>query len=87
MGQRRCAARQQLEDWVSKVATGRVGGPMFACGQIGRSNYEVRQSATECSSMGKESFQTSGCKNMWGLRWPEKLQASQESSLERPTGS
>ena len=32
--------------------------------------------------------QTSDWKHLWGLRWQwEKLPASQESSLERPTGS
>ena len=36
---------------------------------------------------GKESFKTSGCKNLWGLWWWEKLPVSQKSPLERPTGS
>ena len=36
---------------------------------------------------GKESFKTSGCKNLWGLRQWEKLPPSQDSLLERPTGS
>ena len=43
--------------------------------------------ATQGSSVGKGSLKTSDCKNLWGLRWPEKLPASQEGSLERPTGS
>ena len=43
--------------------------------------------ATQDSSMRKESFRTSGCKNLWGLRQWEILPSSQESSLERPTGS
>ena len=39
------------------------------------------------SSMGKESLKTYGFKNLWGFQQWEKLSASQESSLERPTGS
>ena len=35
----------------------------------------------------EESFKTSVCKNLWGLQQWEKLPVSQESSLERPTGS
>ena len=31
--------------------------------------------------------QTSGCKNLWELQLQEKLPASQESLLEKPTGS
>ena len=42
---------------------------------------------TQGSSMGKESFKTSGCKNLCGLHQQEKLRASQEHSLERPTES
>ena len=34
---------------------------------------------------GKLKPQTTGSKNLWGLLWQEKLQASQESLLERPT--
>ena len=55
-------------------------------------NQEEQQgSKTDCtiqgSSMGKESCKTSGCKNLWGLQWQEKLSASQENPLEGPTGS
>ena len=37
--------------------------------------------------MGKERLKTSGGKNLWVLRQWEKLPASHESSLERPTGT
>ena len=43
--------------------------------------------ATQDSSLGKASFKTYVCKNMWGFQGREKLLASQESSSERPTGS
>ena len=43
--------------------------------------------ATQDSGMGKESPKTCGCKNLWELQQWEKLLASQESLLERPTGS
>ena len=43
--------------------------------------------ATQGSSVGKESLKISGCKNLCGLQQWEKLPASQESSLERATGS
>ena len=43
--------------------------------------------ATQGSSAGKESLKTSCCNNLWGFQQWEKLPASQESSLERPTGS
>ena len=43
--------------------------------------------STQGSSVGKESLKISGYKNLWGLQWREKLPASQESLLERPTGS
>ena len=42
---------------------------------------------TQGSSKGKESLKTCGCKNLWVLYQREKLPASQESSLERSTGS
>ena len=42
--------------------------------------------ATQGSSVEKESLKNSGCENLWWLRQWEKLPASQESSLERPTG-
>ena len=42
---------------------------------------------TQGSSKGKISLKTSDCKNLWGLLWQKKLPVSQESSLERPTGS
>ena len=45
------------------------------------------ENATQGSSMGKESLKTSDCKNLLGLWQWENLLASQESSLERPTGS
>ena len=43
--------------------------------------------ATQGSSMEKESLKISDCKNLWVLWWQERLRASQESLLERPTGS
>ena len=48
---------------------------------------EQTDCATQGSSVGIQSLKTSGYKNLWGLGWQEKLPASQESSLERPTGS
>ena len=42
--------------------------------------------ATQCSSLGKRASK-SGCKNLWRLQQQEKLPASQESLLERSTGS
>ena len=50
--------------------------------QLGSRTYH----ATQGSRMGKESLKTSGYKNLWALRQQEDLPASQESSLERPTG-
>ena len=51
--------------------------------QVGRETDH----ATLGSSMRKESLKISDYKNLWGLRQQEKLPASQESSLERPTWS
>ena len=42
---------------------------------------------TQGSSAGKESFKTSGCKNLWGLWWQEKLPVSQKNLLEGTMGS
>ena len=42
---------------------------------------------TQGSNMGKESLKTSGCKILWGLWWRKKLPTSQESLLEKHTGS
>ena len=78
LGWRGCAARQQLEDQWSHI-----------CMQI---NWQEQLGSetdhtTQGSNMGKESLKTSGCKNLQGLQKWERLPASQESSLERPTGS
>ena len=71
-------ARQWVEDQMVPL-----------CMWINRENQLV--SETDCtiqgSSAGKESLKTSGCKNLWGLQWQEKLPASQDSLLEIPTGS
>ena len=48
---------------------------------------EQDRPATQGSSAGKETFKTSGCKNLWGLWQWEKLLVSQEGPLEGPTGS
>ena len=53
-----------------------------------RNNWGVRQTTQpRVPAQEKKSFKTSDYKNLWGLWWWEKLPASQESSLERPTGS
>ena len=52
--------------------------------QLGSETDHTAQS----SSVGeKKSLKTSDCKILWRLWWWEKLPASQESSLERSTGS
>ena len=43
--------------------------------------------ANQGSSEGKESLKSCGCKNLWGLWQQKKLPASQESLLEKPSGS
>ena len=70
------------------AAAGRLGGPTFTCGQTRRNNWGMRQTIQSRVPGREIRPQTSDCKHLWGLRrQQEKLPASQESSLERPTGS
>ena len=68
-----------------EMAAHRLGGPIFACRdeQLGSET----DCATQGSNMGKGSFKISDCKTLWRLRQQEKLPVSQESLLERHTGS
>ena len=71
-------ARQHLED--------RVVPPSWA-DKLGGTTGEWDRPTTQGSSREMKS-QTSDWKHLWGLRQQQaKLPASQESSLERPTGS
>ena len=72
---------QQYDSWQT--------GQSHICMQIKQEEQlgSKTEHVTQGSSVGKESLKTSGCKNLWGLKRQEKLQASQESLLERPTGS
>ena len=71
-------SRQQLAEWVVQI-----------CVQINQEEQlgSEKDQATQTPSAGGKSLKNSDCKNMQGLREWEKLPASQESSLERPTGS
>ena len=70
--------RRWLEDWVVPYShVDKPGGTM-----------EIETDhTTQGSSAAKERLGISGCKNLWGLWQHEKLLASQESLLGRPTGS
>ena len=91
--------RDRQPGWRGRAAWCRLAGQRGKCGswwirwthicvwinweeQLG----SKRDHTTQGSSAGKESLKTSDCKNLWGLRWWEKLLASQQSSLETPTG-
>ena len=78
---------QQLVDQGGRGGGWQTGWSHF-CKQI---NWEELGSEIDCatqgSTTGKESLKSSGCKNLWELQQQEKLPASQESLLERPTGS
>ena len=65
--------------WAGKVVAGGAGG---------RNNWGVRQTAQpRVPVRGNKASKPLTEKNLWGLHWQEELPASQESSLERPTGS
>ena len=70
---------------VGGVEMGRQGGKEAQQGRDWQGSETDH--STQGSSVGKESLKISGSKNLWGLQWWEKLPASQESLLERPTGS
>ena len=66
-----------------EAAAGRLGVPHSCVDkQLGSKTARMIQ-----GSRGEIKPQTSDCKHLWGLRQWEKLPASQESLLERPTGS
>ena len=71
-----------------KVAARGHSSLTFACGQTGRNNGGARWT-THPGVPVKENRASKPLteKKLWGLRPQEKLPASQESSLEGPTGS
>ena len=74
-----------MEDQEGKTA---AGGPTFACGYTGRNNWVARQTMQPRVPVPeKKALKLLAVKILWGLRRQEKLSASQESSLEGPTGS
>ena len=80
---------QQGSSWQTRGGSDWWSGQSHMCEQI---NWEEQLgSETDCTTQGsssrKECLLISHGKNLWGLRWWEKLPASQERSLERPTGA
>ena len=63
-------------------AGGGPGYPTFMRISLEEQLENATNHATQSCSR-KESFKTSGCKNLWG-QWWEKLPVSQESTLEKP---
>ena len=86
--QRGCTARQRLENLAGETAAGGPGSPTI-CMQINwENNREVRQAThPRVPVWGNKASKPITEKNPQGLRQKEKLQASQERLLERPTGS
>ena len=84
----RWAGDRQLGGEDSWQGGGWWTGQSYICVQI---NWEKQLGSetdhtTQGSSTVKESFTTSGCKNLWGLQQQqEKHPALQKSLLERPT--
>ena len=77
----------QGSSWRTRWLWQRLAVPPLHADKPGETNGEQDRPRKLGSSMGKESLKTSGSKNLWGLWQWEKLQASQESSLERLTGT
>ena len=86
--QRGCTARQRLENLAGETAAGGPGSPTI-CMQINwENNLGVRQAThPRVPVWGNKASKPVTEKNLWGLRRQEKLPVSQESTLERPTGS
>ena len=67
-------ARQQLADWVV---------PHLHANREEQLGSET-DLVTQGSNAGKESLRTSGCKNLRGLLWQEKLKSHRRVCLEGP---
>ena len=71
-----------------KMVAGRLGGPTSVCGETGRNNWGMKETMqTRVPVQENKASKPLTEKNLWELRWQEKLPDSQENSLERPTGS
>ena len=76
-------ASWQLKDQEGKAT---LGSPIFVrIKQEEHLGIETNH-ATLGSSTGKESLNTFGCKNVWGLWWQEKLPDSQRVHWRDPQG-
>ena len=93
----RLVGRAKTAAWVKKIRGKAAEEGWSKCSSGWWSHIRLRMKweeqlgrETDCttqgSSVGKEDLKTSGCKNLWGLPQWDKLSASPESLLERPTG-
>ena len=77
--------------WMADLARQRIANwavPHSSADKLGGRTGEQDRPWNPGFQLGEIKLQTSDWKHLWGLRWQwEKLPASQESSLERPTDS
>ena len=72
-----------------EAMAGRQAVPHLHADKLGGTTEDrdrPRHPGCRVQAQGNKTSKTLTEKNLWGLRWWEKLPASQESTLERPTG-
>ena len=83
----RMSGKQQPEDWAGGLWLAEQIVPHLHVDKLGGTTGEQDRLHNPGSPCRKTGLKTSGCKNLWGFQQQEKLPDSQDSSLERPTGS
>ena len=77
--------KRQGSGW--RMGEAAAGVPHLCVDKLGGTTGERDRPRNPGFQHGKRKPQNFDCKNLWGLRQWEKLPTSQESTLERPTGS